>query len=68
MVLYNIPVEKKKKIALVSTIASGIVLLILFVFLQTKEVSKGERSEQRASFQELYTTLVETTQQHFSRE
>ena len=60
--------EKKKRIALVATVIAGIILVGIYILIQMNQNKKNIEDTPRAPFKELYTTLIETTQQYFSSE
>jgi hypothetical protein len=64
----NATLKKKKQIALIGTVLSGFILLAVFLFLQFSKETSSEIERSRAPFKELYTTLLDTTQQYFLRE
>jgi hypothetical protein len=63
----HLSLEKKKRIALIATTIIGLILVGTYILII---LSKEERVENtpRALFKEFYTTLIDTTQQYFSRE
>lgn len=61
-------VEKKKRIALVATIIIGVILIGVYILILTSRNATKTESTSGSPFKELYTTLIDTTQQYFSPE
>lgn len=64
----HLPLEKKKRIALLGTVIGGIILVAVYVLIQISQNEEQREGAPRAPFKELYTTLIDTTQHYFSRE
>lgn len=66
--MQHFSIEKKKRIALVATIIIGVILIGVYILILISNKEQKTENPPRAPFKELYTTLIDTTQQYFSPE
>lgn len=64
----HLSLEKKKRIALVATTVVGLILIGVYILTLISNKEQKTENTSRAPFKELYTTLIDTTQQYFSPE